>query len=217
MFGLVVLVLFLWRIPFLIIAFINLQKSPPAVATAKSKQYRNLIYGQLYYMWLDILHIPFLLIALLLLITIWRAPELFTKKLNTRRDLRKNTTKQLLLWLWDIPTSFMLFLLTITIYRAFQVYPPLVTYAKRKYGSSSNNTTTFSGASTAPEDEENPRANSKQQQNTDPSYHFIINRQFLLLLLDVPFPILALFTFWRLPWLLKNVIKEVNLPTKKKL
>jgi hypothetical protein len=78
-----------------------------------------------------VLDLPFVLIYVLLSVTVWRAYELWTKPANTRALFRQNSTKQLLLWLWDIPTSVELLLLTLTIYRAKQTYSDLKNYVRK--------------------------------------------------------------------------------------
>lgn len=56
-----------------------------------------------------------------------------------------------------------------------------------------------------PDEEENPLPES-----TPWSYHSIVWKHFGRLLLDIPFPILLLFTLWRMPKCIYKLIKQVS-------
>ena len=70
------------------------------------------------------------------------------------------------------------------------------------------------------EDEENPKAKQQIVAKTNErtvnfhdeywSYHLIVCKHFLLILLDVPFPVLSIFTLWRLPWLINKLFRVIS-------
>ena len=68
----------------------------------------------------------------IVLVTGWRSYELVTKSYKTRSELRYNSSKQFFLWCWDIPTSFCFLIVTITVYRAIDMYSQLKFYVITK-------------------------------------------------------------------------------------
>eukprot|EP01090_Pellita_catalonica_P019477 TRINITY_DN6655_c0_g1_i2.p1 TRINITY_DN6655_c0_g1~~TRINITY_DN6655_c0_g1_i2.p1 ORF type:complete len:512 (+),score=35.26 TRINITY_DN6655_c0_g1_i2:276-1811(+) len=180
-------------------------------------------FGMLF---VDVLDIPFVLISMVIIVTVWRARPLLKGVLDRSLDRctkRKHVLWMALMWLWDIPTAFALVLVTITVYRARQMFADLrLLWSKN----SSTPSVTITVADDDEDDEENPVpqlgggvggiAPTTSAQNTnfdDKTWHMVVWVHFGRVLFDLPFPLLALLTLWRLPLLLLSLI-HISEPTR---
>ena len=143
----------------------------------------------------DIFDTPLVIMNCLIILTFWRAPCFIIElsHVNKRKHWRKATLTQFKLWLLDIPTFILLALLVVTIYRVFNLYRELKLHFTFWWQSSVLQTKEHTQAS-----EDNP-----MPQNLV-SWHLLVLKEFFELIKDIPFPVLALCTLWRIPFLLRK-------------
>ena len=75
-------------------------------------------------LFVDIFDTPFVILALVMTITIWRAFHLWKlfRELSTRNQRRKLIAKQFCFWMLDIPAALCSFIVFCSIYRAKRMY-----------------------------------------------------------------------------------------------
>eukprot|EP01132_Coremiostelium_polycephalum_P011100 gene11100-13580_t len=163
-------------------------------------------------LFIDILDTPFVLASLLILVTIWRAYYFiknFPREENTKRaDVRRYIFSQFIALLLDVPTAMALLILAVTVYRFPGTVRQLKEYFKLKseLKSGAVNNVAPSPPPASPEDEDSP-APSKPVIAS--SWRWIVGKEFILLIIDTPFPILLLLTLWRLPILIGR-LREIT-------
>ncbi|KAH3760893.1 hypothetical protein Pelo_7295 [Pelomyxa schiedti] len=143
-------------------------------------------------LFVDMFDVPVVAANILLLITLWRAYAFLSDvfRTSTRRVKRSHwrqvTLHHLLLWTLDLPTFLLLIPIILTMYRVPVLISLLVPHFKMA-----------SKKSPSIQVEENPVPTRQV------SWHQIVFSQFCQLIIDTPFPILALLSLWRLPFLLR--------------
>eukprot|EP01133_Synstelium_polycarpum_P004359 gene4359-5090_t len=194
-----------WRAPFML---------RDVFATPRGHDKRRAVLRHFGMLFVDLIDTPFVLASLIIFITVWRAPYFIRAfpKGSARSEQRRYVLRQFLWLMLDIPSTIALFLVIITVYRAKATISSL----KEHFSSLSTKSSTTPAVATpsGPDDEDNPAP--RQSADVATSWHSIVGKQFLLLIIDIPFPILLLLTLWRLP-ILVGRLKEIDDPTRKYL
>ncbi|KAF2076672.1 hypothetical protein CYY_002042 [Polysphondylium violaceum] len=187
----------------------------------RSREKRSAVLHHFVYVFIDIIDVPFILASLIILITLWRAYHFVVgfMYMKNRNEQRKYVLKQIVAWFLDIPTFVALALVTITIYRLPATYRLLREYFKNKrFEGQPLEPTNASQVAPPPlardgDDEDNPAPQTSALGQAS-SWRSIVLKQFVLVLIDIPFPILLLLTLWRLPILIGR-LKEITDPSRK--
>ncbi|EFA85770.1 Polyprotein [Heterostelium album PN500] len=206
-----------WRAPFMI---------RDCNAATKNHQRRRCILHHFGWLFVDLIDTPFILCSFIILGTGWRA-YFFVRGFPTgvsRWVQRRYIMKQFVFLLLDIPTAIAFLILMLTVYRA----PTTIRHLKAakifsynegsNNNSNSNNNTSVnmdtSNANGNADDEDNPAPAATVSSTTNQSWHQIVGKQFFLLIIDIPFPVLLLLTMWRLPILISR-LREIDDPARK--
>ncbi|GAM26096.1 hypothetical protein SAMD00019534_092710 [Acytostelium subglobosum LB1] len=184
-------------------------------------------FGMLF---VDILDLPFVLCSLVILVTVWRS-YFFIVEFPTgvsRWRQRAYVMKTFLKLIMDIPTAIGFLILMATVYRARDTIRMLKTAriftAERPTSKSSSSgaeleisapsSTNSSVQSMEMGDPEDNPAPTTTLATAALSCHLIIGKQFFLLIVDIPFPLLMLLTLWRLPIVIRRM-GELDDPDRK--
>eukprot|EP00027_Filamoeba_sp_ATCC50430_P013731 CAMPEP_0168577694 /NCGR_PEP_ID=MMETSP0413-20121227/20924_1 /TAXON_ID=136452 /ORGANISM="Filamoeba nolandi, Strain NC-AS-23-1" /LENGTH=1164 /DNA_ID=CAMNT_0008611467 /DNA_START=761 /DNA_END=4255 /DNA_ORIENTATION=- len=188
----------IWR------AFFMWKDIVSATNTREKRKFALYHFGMLF---VDIIDLPFVLMAILMFITGWRAPHLW-KNINredSRNQIRLFVISQFGWWLLDIPTLVLAFIVLLSIYRAKNLVTNLREYFKN-YSAKQN------PASNLPAHNDDPAlaAENPKPKDLEWSWHMVVFKELALLMLDLPFPILTVLTLWRMPWLIRGLIKQAE-------
>eukprot|EP01125_Pyxidicula_operculata_P000552 TRINITY_DN1055_c0_g1_i4.p1 TRINITY_DN1055_c0_g1~~TRINITY_DN1055_c0_g1_i4.p1 ORF type:complete len:1417 (+),score=252.45 TRINITY_DN1055_c0_g1_i4:39-4289(+) len=212
----IITTLCVWRAPFMWIEWRD---------SSRPSEKRKVVAIHFGLLFLDFADLPFIICSLILLLTGWRAPALIKElksdwdekkdkgRMTARNSMRLTAITQFLYWLADFPTSIAFFIVVITGYRAKDTITLLDKLRKNYFGGSADGNNANNNNNN--NDDENPAP--KETGANAWSWHTIVWKQFALIMLDVPFPILALLTLWRLPWLIMKLYNECDNASERRI
>ncbi|GAM23450.1 hypothetical protein SAMD00019534_066250 [Acytostelium subglobosum LB1] len=191
-------------------------------ATSRSQRHKA-ISDNFSMLFVDIIDTPFVICSLAILLTGWRAYHFIQAYPPgaPRKTQRIYILKQFLMLVLDIPTLAAFIILMVTVYRAKDTLNQL---KSAKLFTINRRQATSASAPPAPptlppssvdrdnDEDENPAPSTTMSETSGQlplAWHPIVGKQFFLLLLDIPFPVLFLLTLWRMPMLYSR-LKEID-------
>ncbi|KAN0016295.1 hypothetical protein ACTFIU_006259 [Dictyostelium citrinum] len=189
-----IILLTLWRSYAFVCGFITMDTR---------KKQRIFVIKQIFYWLMDI---PTFIGLLLITITIYRLP----KTIRLLRSYFKYTTFDI-----DLSKSQSSSSTTTNSRRdAYNFEDPQVPPIPSEEENEDNPTPVIHNNSSKSNNNNNNNNNNQVEEERFSSWRKVVLSQLLLLLIDIPFPILILMTMWRLPILIKR-LKEINDPIRK--
>jgi len=168
-----------------------------------ARQRRKIVWNAVGNLLADLRDLPHILMALFVVLTLWRAFPLWSalQASSSRQQSKEIIRRQFWLCLLDIPATLLACIIFLTLWRA----PNLVRRLRRE---------PFIPRPASPA----PLVQRADERDCPPppplikpsTWHRVVFSEFTQLLIDTPFPLIAVFTLWRLPFLLRAVVRQCN-------
>lgn len=202
------LLCFTWRGPPLIAGLWSLGSDASASARRRAvwQQYPKLLQ--------DLMDVPCLLMGLFVVVTVWRFGTMCTElfKCNSRAQIRKVVRTQFFRCFVDVPASILFIVVCVSGWRA----PNLIRriheeYAVDKQYNNGTDSDNEEDDDDYDDDDEAPPPPPSTEAKTNKmmsDWHKIVFSEAGQLLIDTPFPVLAILTLWRLPLVLWRIVTK---------
>ena len=204
-----------WRGPQLAWRLWCLGHSAPAVARRKA------VWGLVPMLLRDVMDVPCLLMGLFVVVTLWRLAPLCSElsKCSSRGQARKVVQTQFFRCLVDVPAGVLFIVVCVTGWRAPNLIHRIQQISQQQCSSESNGDSDSEDDNDDDNDESHNRDSDDDEAPPPPppthpakrfkmlsEWHKVVFSEATQLLIDTPFPILAVLTLWRLPLLLYRMV-----------